>query len=304
MPIISNHDQSWSSYQQVEQIYKQMSNEKTTVIDTQWMDPDELDVHVTKSLNDNQKVVIMNWWDEMRGDFRRELYKNKDVLVLLNEWVWLKNCEQNFAQYTWDQVQPQSFDSTYLCYMYKIKPWRQVLYNQLSKHTGTLSLGTQRNFNETITYTHGSNLINKTNDLPPSIDLYSLGDMNVWNKHFLNIVSEGLHGTYYPVWITEKTFKPIIGCRPFIVYGHPETTERLQSIGFETFDDEFDHEPHPEFTEHANQIGKIVDTIKTQNLKVWYEKLKPKIKHNFENWRTYAIIKHNEAMNQVKEFIC
>ena len=40
MPIISNHDQSWSSYQQVEQIYKQMSNEKTTVIDTQWMDPD------------------------------------------------------------------------------------------------------------------------------------------------------------------------------------------------------------------------------------------------------------------------
>ena len=306
MPIISNHNKSASSYPQVEKIYNQMSNENATVIDTQWMTPDELDVHVTTALDNNQKVVVMNWWDEMRGDFRRGLYENKDVLVLFNEWVWLKNCEQNFARCTWDEVQPQSFDNTYLCYMNKVKPWRQDLYNVLSKHQGILSLGTKKHFKETITYTTGmeSDLVAVVDELPPTVDVYSLGDLSPWNKHFLNIVSEGLHGTYYPVWITEKTFKPIIGSRPFIIYGHPETAQRLQSVGFETFDEEFEHNPHTDFTVHANLIGDIINNVKKENLESWYEKLIPKIKHNFENWRSYAIIQHEKAMNQVKEFLC
>ena len=59
MPIISNHNKSASSYPQVEKIYNQMSNENATVIDTQWMTPDELDVHVTTALDNNQKVVVM-----------------------------------------------------------------------------------------------------------------------------------------------------------------------------------------------------------------------------------------------------
>ena len=60
------------------------------------------------------------------------------------------------------------------------------------------------------------------------------------------------------MWITEKTFKPIIGSRPFIIYGHPETAQRLQSVGFETFDEEFEHNPHTDFTVHANLIGDII----------------------------------------------
>ena len=306
MPIISNHSKSANSYPQLKQIYDEMSNEKTTVIDTQWMTPEVLDGYVTTALDNNQKVIVMNWYDEIRGNFSRNLYENNDVLVLLNEWVWLKNCEQNFKHYKWDEVQPQSFEHTYLCYMHKVKPWRQELHNGLVKRQGALSLGTHKNFAETITYQTGmeTDIVAVTPELPHTVDLYSLGDISLWNKHFLNVVSEGLHGVYSPVWITEKTYKPIIGCRPFIIYGHPKTSERLQSIGFETFDEDFDHEPHPEYPEHASRICKIIDHVQTQNLQSWYEKLKPKIKHNFENWRAYAIIQHDIAMNQVKEFIC
>ena len=43
-------------------------------------------------------------------------------------------------------------------------------------------------------------------------DIHSFGHNANWNNHFLNIVSETT--TYTDVFITEKTFKPIIGERP------------------------------------------------------------------------------------------
>ena len=107
-----------------------------------------------------------------------------------------------------------------MCYMFKVKPWRTELYNKLQGKNGLLSLMGQKNFTEQIEYTWGNkNTEPSSEGAPTTVDIYSFGDMNLWRSHFLNIVSEGQHGVYYPVWITEKTFKPIMGARPLLCMG-------------------------------------------------------------------------------------
>ena len=46
-------------------------------------------------------------------------------------------------------------------------------------------------------------------------DIISLGDAGHWERHFLTVVTETTIHT--DVLLSEKTFKPIIGLRPFII---------------------------------------------------------------------------------------
>ena len=54
----------------------------------------------------------------------------------------------------------------------------------------------------------------------------------------MNIVSETTTGSQDKgVFISEKTFKPIIGKRPFIVLGDYNLYKKLHDWGIDTFDD-------------------------------------------------------------------
>jgi len=309
MPIISHHPQHYTTWNLVSQVYNEFVSDKVTVIDTMWRENKEMEKLVSQALDNNHKVVVMNWLDELRGEFRNDIYQHNDILVLHYLWPLLKTCEQYFQPVEWDQVQPNNFDYNFMCYGFKEKPWRKKLYRALqdTKVKGLLSYGTEKNFTEKIEYTWGNSNMEPSNDdpnFPKTVDIYSLGDMTLWRSHFLNIVSESQVGVYEPVWITEKTFKPIIGGRPFIVYGHPDTAKHLQEIGFEIFDEDFGHTPDPWYKYHAYHIADIVKEVSTTDVKSWYEKLLPKIEHNFHNWTTYAQHEHNKMISRVQEFLC
>tara|TARA_A100000164_G_C21799099_1_gene719752 strand:- start:117 stop:1034 length:918 start_codon:yes stop_codon:yes gene_type:complete len=305
MPIISKHPENYSTWDFVSTVYNKFSDDKVTVIDTMWTENNELKSFVEKALGKNHKVVIMNWLDELRGEWRDEIYKEKDVLVVKNLWPLLKTCEQSFQTVTWEEVYPTNFNYDFMCYMFKVKPWRTELHKKLKGKNGLLSLMHERNFVEQINYTWGNTNIEPVSDDGNVVaDIYSFGDMDLWRSHFLNVVSEGQHGVYYPVWITEKTFKPIMGARPFIVYGHPETALCLKEIGFETYDNEFDHTPQPDYVSHSVEIAKVVDNLKGENLSALYENLLDKIRHNFYNWKTYANTQHNKMIEEVLDFVC
>ena len=216
MPIISKHPQHYTTWSLASQVYNTFSSDTVTVIDTMWTENDELKNLVQIALDKNHKVVIMNWIDELRGEWRDPIYENKDVLVVKHLWPFLKTCEQSFQKVKWADVYPNNFDYNFMCYMFKVKPWRTDLYNRLKGKKGLLSLMQEKNFTEQLEYTWGNTNTEPSSDGAPTVvDIYSFGDMNLWRSHFLNIVSEGLHGIYYPVWITEKTLKPIMGARPF-----------------------------------------------------------------------------------------
>ena len=68
-------------------------------------------------------------------------------------------------------------------------------------------------------------------------DATTLGNLDIWNSCYLNIISETTNDD--PYQITEKTYKPIIGLRPFILNGHGNIYNVLQRLGFYTTKDFF-----------------------------------------------------------------
>ena len=66
--------------------------------------------------------------------------------------------------------------------------------------------------------------------------------MAMFETHF-NIVSESYSTECYASH-TEKTLKPIIGSRPFVIYGDEAIYNVLDSFGLETFEDELCSNTH------------------------------------------------------------
>lgn len=52
---------------------------------------------------------------------------------------------------------------------------------------------------------------------------------------FLNIVTETLIDGN-SIFLSEKTYKPIYMCQPFIIFGNPHSLKKLKELGYKTFD--------------------------------------------------------------------
>lgn len=63
-------------------------------------------------------------------------------------------------------------------------------------------------------------------------DILSLGNMDIWRDSFLIVVSETDHDD--PWQLSEKTWKPIFGLRPFLINGRKELYDVLEKLGFYT----------------------------------------------------------------------
>ena len=68
-------------------------------------------------------------------------------------------------------------------------------------------------------------------------DIYSLGKMDIWQSHFVNVVSEGRFDLSNDIFISEKIWKPIIGMRPFMINNTHQLYNHLEKNGFDTFRD-------------------------------------------------------------------
>lgn len=85
-------------------------------------------------------------------------------------------------------------------------------------------------------------------------DATTLGNLDIWNSSYLNIISETTDSD--PYQISEKTYKPIIGLRPFILNGHPNIYRVLRKLGFYTTMDFFD-----DFTLELGGVEPIIRLI-------------------------------------------
>lgn len=116
-------------------------------------------------------------------------------------------------------------------------------------------------------------------------DLLSLGRMDLWQNHFLNIVSETTFFPWDDLFITEKTWKPIIGLRPFLVNGQTTIYKFLRDNGFRTFTHLFkdiEFEDIAEYQVHDSivaAIKRLKDMTKQQILDL-YQSILPDLDHN------------------------
>lgn len=108
-------------------------------------------------------------------------------------------------------------------------------------------------------------------------DLY----INTW----VSLVTEA---SYYQkentLFVSEKTYKPIICLQPFIVVGSKGTLRKIKELGYKTFHPYID-ESYDDYND-TQRFQKIIDSlvdIKNKTDKVsWYQSLQPILEHNRE----------------------
>jgi hypothetical protein len=114
-------------------------------------------------------------------------------------------------------------------------------------------------------------------------DLVTVGRLDLWQKHFLNIISETVFDEWEPLLVTEKMWKATIGLRPYIVHGNPKTYDWMRNHGFKTFNNYWSHIPVETSTDdHGahDSVWKVIEFLQTQDLKQMYLDMLPDLRYN------------------------
>ena len=282
--LLTNETTGWAAHKlSSEIILKFAGNRNVLVICETWMEPSIAQVAKTwLSLNPGYIVIFVCLYDlgdnyQICQAFTDEESTRISYINHKDICFWLLAVDRDFLDYPVEKVTPIEFKYDFLCYQRKVNEKRTYIYNLLKNKQGIVTIGDIEfaDINSDIPYHSG--LREYSTGLKIGADWRSLGNTEIWNCSFLNIVSETQQPFElgYP-FLSEKIFKPIIGLRPFICFGHPGTTEVLQSMGFETFDEEFGYHPTADWKHNADQLAAIVDRLDTG----MFEKLKPKLLHN------------------------
>jgi hypothetical protein len=146
-----------------------------------------------------------------------------------------------------DQLTDASkIDTAYMCLNRKPHWHRQKLYNKLQSldllQHGMVSMGGSGTATRSLVVdTDHDNLApNASRDhygIPN--DIVSLGHTENWQRHFVNIVTETFYDINRTGFVSEKIYKPVVGCRPFLVYDPDGGTQWLRDHGFESYVTDF-----------------------------------------------------------------
>ena len=203
-------------------------------------------------------------------------------------------CHEDFPKYTDQDVALQNIQSLYINYNRKPKDHRIKMVEALHEHKlekyGIITLGKNHtslhlSIDDSTDYTHKGKFSTHKDIFGVPYDLCSLGRLDLWQNHFLNIVSETEFNPWDTVFITEKTLKPIIGLRPFVINGQTTVYKWLRSNGFKTFNQYFNGielEDIKEFEVHDAIINvvKYLTTLDKSKLQEMYADMLPALKHN------------------------
>ena len=221
-------------------------------------------------------------------------------------------CLEEFPNYSESDLLLNSVEFVYLNYNRKPKPHRIQLVEMLYQHQlekyGTITLGkNDATYNvsqglhtplhltseDSTDYTrNGKFPIDRQFGGVP-YDLCSLGNLDRWQSHFLNVVGETEFYPWDTVFVTEKTWKPIIGLRPFVINGQTTVYHWLRDNGFQTFNDYWPHikvEDVEEFAVHDSIITviKFLTEKTNEDLLAMYTDMLPRLRHNRKRFFEFA----------------
>lgn len=280
---------------------RQFESSKYTLASCSWQQKQFYEMLLTY----NKPVLLFNCFDPMFvGDDQTPLAHYIQLLNTtdhvravgnniddyLNYWCLGFAPEGQFKNYVQDNFLKCNFEKVFLCYQRSNTGFRKNLYDALKCH----------NAYGTATYAHWEN--NSTNVIN---DINTVGSLDIWNSHFLNIISETQYdwNNPYEIFLSEKTWKPIYGMRPFLHFTNVYANDFLKSQGFELFWEDFgcDYNNTESWSFQIEQISQAVENLKRENLNSLYKKLLPKIKHNRINLNKFIqrqkdkieAIKHN-----------
>jgi hypothetical protein len=108
---------------------------------------------------------------------------------------------------------------------------------------------------------------------------------NAHKNSFINIVTESMHHST-SIFFSEKIYKPIYACQPFILFGNPYSLKKLKEMGFKTFDKWWDesYDDEVDLTKRFEKIVMIMEEISTWDTIKCFEitqEMMPILEHNF-----------------------
>jgi hypothetical protein len=129
----------------------------------------------------------------------------------------------------------------------------------------------------------------------------NLNILKYYNDVFVDIVHESyLTGNVF--FCTEKTFRPILAQRPFIVAAGQNHLANMRRLGFETFGDFWDESYDGEsMQDRIRGMIQVLDTISSWSPAELAEKLqamKPILEHNFNTFLTLTQQKIADTFNE------
>lgn len=112
-------------------------------------------------------------------------------------------------------------------------------------------------------------------------------DPAIYNSTFYSAIIETVNHTDFGVF-TEKTAKPIVAKRPFVVFGSPGQLKALRRLGFQTFssviDESYDDEQDRD--KRFRQVLEAMQKISSQDPAWVYNKLAGVLEHNKKHFET------------------
>lgn len=253
--------------------HQQLSVERVMFINPTWMHEDNISDQIEQT--DPDFVICHNFVDPaVPRIFDAIAQSGRPYLILGNADqfrldFWAMVCDLYFQNYEERDLAVLPDARKYICLNRKPHPHRVALVESLIaaglQDQGHISLGLpgdraivlEEQFVEQqgIADEYGNLGVDET-FVSRHIrnDIFSLGNKDIWNKSLLCLVTETEFSNYYPknFFTSEKTFKPILGMRPFFVYGQAPLRRYLKQQGFDTFEDVFDYTL---INEQANDPG-------------------------------------------------
>lgn len=282
-------------------IISNLSN-KYVLINTTWL---EISRELIDTLDINKIAVCYSgpdWENTNCIDIRKQAHElikknsldvihvgNSDGKFYFNFWAeFIRQNPWNFIDERY--LKPPTCKKLFMCLNRKPHRHRLFLIGLLEEHDllddGYISIFRENssiflNENLSQSLTGHIELANNAviDDVPIKNDIISLGDSELWNNYFINVVTETTVHTDF--FISEKTWKPIIGLRPFLILGDYNIYNFLKSQGFDTFDDLFGTWYKDQNWEHrANSIVDILKFFKNQDITQIYNNIKPRLIDN------------------------
>lgn len=225
-----------------------------------------------------------------------------------------KNLPDRLNKLTHNVVKPKYFDAL----LGSSKPHRDFIHNAITKH----------NLNEKIISTYGGNWsqdkfyaedyfiweeavtpLQKIIGTADFVDYFGhaahlsqIIPIDVFNQTAYSIIAETDHDNTLSCF-TEKTAKPLIAKRLFVVFSGYKFLFNLRRLGFKTFDGIIDesydlvHDDNTRYTLAFNEVIKLCNTDQS----LIYKKIHDIVEHNYNlimntHWTEYAANQVNEVL--------
>jgi hypothetical protein len=309
--IVKIFDRGWGAEyplkkleQHFVQQYLAQDHSKIVLINSTWYSSDYHQQVITELRNlEFDKIVLVSMLDaaipapDWYQDFDCPVhamgyYPGPDAIDF-----WALVADQHFVCPDFDLHNHSKIDTAYMCLNRKPHWHRVQLYNQLVNlgivDQGIVSLGGDNGpATRLLKCDSGqSNLAPNAGTEQNGIanDIMSLGHPDNWQRHFLNVVTETQFDIKQTCFVSEKIYKPIIGCRPFLVYA-VGADRWLIEHGFESYTKDFQDISDLDLSD-AHNIPNFLSTLCQQDSQYWQSKyvaLKDKIMYNKTHFTEYV----------------